>query len=223
MTQNTDHLKETVLQELKAAVVNMDEEQAVVTANKAVTSNIDAYEAIEQGLAAGMEEAGKLFEAEEYFIPELLMCSDAMYAGLNILRPHLKKQETDGDKLKVVIGVIEGDTHDIGKNLVKIMLETAGYEIIDLGRDVPPGTFVSRAQAESASIIAISTLMTTTMDGMAEVIRLLNKKNIRNGFKVMIGGGPVSQAFADRIGADGYAVNAADAVRLARRLTGGAA
>ena len=209
--------KKELFGKLSDAIVNMEEEEAIQLSETVVAEQIDAYEAIEKGLAHGMERAGALYEEEEYFIPELLVCSDAMYAGLEVLRPHLK---TDGqaEKLKIVIGVIEGDTHDIGKNLVKIMLETAGFELVDLGRDVPPARFVEKAREIGASIIALSTLMTTTMEGMAEVIRLLDKEGIRENVKVMIGGGPISQGFADRIGADGYSVNAADAVRLARRL-----
>jgi dimethylamine corrinoid protein len=216
--------KEELLKQLADAVVDMDEEKTVALAEIIVAEGIDAYEAIENGLSAGMEVAGRLFEEEEYFIPELLMCSDAMYAGLAVLKPHLKaKEEAGQEKAKIVIGVIEGDTHDIGKNLVKILLETSGYEIIDLGRDISPQRFIDTAKEQKAKIIAISTLMTTTMDGLAEVIRLLQQQNIREQFKVMIGGAPVSQAFADKIGADSYAVNAATAVRLARQITGGAA
>ncbi len=216
--------KEELFKQLADAVVDMDEEKAVELSKIIVAEGIDAYEAIENGLSAGMEIAGRLFEEEEYFIPELLMCSDAMYAGLSILKPHLKaKEEAGEEKVKIVIGVIEGDTHDIGKNLVKILLETSGYEIIDLGRDISPQRFIDTAKEQKAKIIAISTLMTTTMDGLAEVIRLLQQQDIREQFKVMIGGAPVSQAFADKIGADSYAVNAATAVRLVRQLTEGAA
>lgn len=210
-------LKEELFKELSDAVVEMDEEQAVAVAKEVVEQNHDAFEAIDKGLSAGMEEAGKLFEEEEYFVPELLLCSDAMYAGLDVLKPHIKTND-DEVKHKVVIGVIEGDTHDIGKNLVKIMIETSGFEVIDLGRDVPATTFVEKAVEENADIIVISTLMTTTMEGMNEVIQILNKENIRDNFKVMIGGGPVSQSFADKIGADGYSVNATEAVALAKRL-----
>ena len=209
--------KEILFNKLSDSVVDMDEEVTVAISKEVIAKNYDAFEAIDKGLSAGMEKAGKLFEEEEYFIPELLMCYDAMYAGLDILKPHLKIDKSE-EKLKVVIGVVEGDTHDIGKNLVKIMLETSGFEVIDLGRDVPPSIFVERAKEENANIIAVSTLMTTTMDGMAEVIRILDKQNIREKFKIMIGGGPISQGFADRIGADGYSVNAAEAVRLARKL-----
>jgi len=218
MTQNQEEL----IKQLSDAVVDMDEDKTVELANQIVELGIDAYLAIDKGLSDGMSRAGQLFEDEEYFIPELLMCSDAMYAGLEVLRPHLKIQD-EGEKQVVVIGVIEGDTHDIGKNLVKIMLETSGYEVIDLGRDIPPQEFVTVAKEKSAHIIALSTLMTTTMDGMAEVIRLLDREQVRSNFKVMIGGGPISQAFADKIGADAYASNAAEAVRIARNLLGGAA
>lgn len=209
--------KEILFKKLSDSVVDMDEEEAVAISKEVIAQEYDAFEAIDKGLSAGMEKAGELFEEEEYFIPELLMCSDAMYAGLDILKPHIKIDKNEV-KLKVVIGVVEGDTHDIGKNLVKIMLETSGFDVIDLGRDVPPSIFVERAKEENANIIALSTLMTTTMDNMAEVIRILDKQNIREEFKIMIGGGPISQGFADKIGADGYSVNAAEAVRLARKL-----
>ena len=209
--------KKDILQKLSDAVVEMDEDEVIKLSNEIVAKQIDAYDAIEQGLSHGMEKAGKLFEDEEYFIPELLLCSDAMYAGLEILKPHLKTNE-HGIKHKVVIGVVEGDTHDIGKNLVKIMLETSGFEIFDLGRDISPQKFIDKAKEVNADIIALATLMTTTMDGMSEVIQLLKKENIKGHYKVIIGGGPISQSFADKIGADGYAVNAADAVKLVRRL-----
>jgi corrinoid protein of di/trimethylamine methyltransferase len=215
-------VRQELLKKLSDAVVNMEEEETVIRAKEVIAQQYDAYEAIDKGLSDGMERAGKLFEEEEYFIPELLMCSDAMYAGLDILKPHIKVAD-EGEKQKVVIGVIEGDTHDIGKNLVKIMLETSGFEVIDLGRDIPPVKFVEKAKETDAKIIALSTLMTTTMDGMEEVINILREQKIRDQFKVIVGGGPISQGFADKIGADGYSVNAAEAVRLARRLVGGAA
>lgn len=209
-----------ILQKLSDAVVEMDEDEVIKLSHEIVAEKIDAYEAIDQGLSHGMEKAGKLFEDEEYFIPELLLCSDAMYAGLDILKPHLKANEEEV-KYKVVIGVVEGDTHDIGKNLVKIMLETSGFEIFDLGRDISPQNFIDKAKEVNADIIALATLMTTTMDAMSEVIQLLRKENIKEHYKVIIGGGPISQNFADKIGADGYASNAADAVKIARKLVNG--
>jgi corrinoid protein of di/trimethylamine methyltransferase len=212
--------KEKLLQRLSDAVVEMEEADAVSASQEILEQKIDAYEAIDKGLAHGMERAGKLFEEGEYFIPELLICSDAMYAGLDVLKPHLRlDQEKKG---KVVIGVVEGDTHDIGKNLVRIMVETGGFEVIDLGRDVSPRKFVDAAKETGADIIAMSTLMTTTMGGMESVINILLEEKIRDRFKVIVGGGPISAAFAKKIGADGYAVNASEAVKTARQLVGAA-
>jgi len=208
-----------IFQRLSDAVLDMDEEGAVKLAEESVEIGIEAYETIDKGLVSGMMRAGDLFDKEEYFIPELLLCSDAMYAGLSVLRPHLKK-ETGRAKSRVVIGVIEGDTHDIGKNLVKLMIETSGFEVIDLGRDISPRSFTEEAGRAQAQIIALSTLMTTTMDSMAEVIRILERNKSRDRHQVIIGGGPVSSAFAKKIGADGYAPNASDAVRLVKGLTG---
>jgi corrinoid protein of di/trimethylamine methyltransferase len=204
---------------LSAAVVEMDEARALDLSLQSIAGGADPYATIDRGLVHGMMRASQLFEEEEYFIPELLLCSDAMYAGLDVLQPRLPR-DGRAAKHKVVIGVVEGDTHDIGKNLVKIMLDASSFHVIDLGRDVPPQRFVDTAVAEGAELVALSTLMTTTMDSMAEVIRILERDRLRERFKVMVGGGPISQAFAQRIGADGYASNAADAVRLAKRLVG---
>jgi corrinoid protein of di/trimethylamine methyltransferase len=209
-------IKQEHLQELSDAVLGMDEERTVAAAHEALDDHVEAYDAIQGGLSDGMARAGQLFEDEEYFIPELLMCSDAMYAGLEVLKPHLK--QVGESRGTVVIGVIEGDTHDIGKNMVRIMFETGGFSVIDLGRDVPPQRFVDTAREAKADIIALSTLMTTTMEGMGTVVRLLDEADIRDGVKVMVGGGPISPGFAKRIGADGYAVNAAEAVKVAREL-----
>ena len=209
-----------ILGKLAAAVIGMDEEGARSAAQEAIDNGINAAVAINEGLVKGMEVVGEKYEQQEYFIPEVVLCSDAMIAGIGILRKHLSKDDT-GQAAKVVIGVVQGDTHDIGKNLVKIMLETSGFEVFDLGRDVPPRVFVDKAKAMGAEIIALSTLMTTTMDGMKEVMRLLDQENVRGHFKVMVGGEPISQAFADKIGADGYAATASGAVKVAKSLIGG--
>ena len=209
----------TIFEQLADAVVEMEDEEVKALSEQTIKDGVDAFEAIDQGLTKGMERAGVLFEEEEYFVPELLMCADAMNVGIDILKPHLKV-DASAEKHKILIGVIEGDTHDIGKNLVKLMLETSGFEVIDAGRDVDPEDMVDQAVEEGVEIICISTLMTTTMDAMEEVIIQLKEKGIRNQFKVMVGGGPISQSFSDKIGADGYSKNAADAVKLARKLTG---
>jgi len=143
-----------------------------------------------------------------------------MYAGLDILKLHLKGNDAEV-KNRVVIGVVEGDTHDIGKNLVRIMLETVGFEVIDLGRDIPPKDFVEKAKEVDAKIIALSTLMTTSMEGMKEVLAILKKEKLQDRIKVIVGGGPISQGFANRIGAIGYAANASDAAKLAIKLVAG--
>jgi corrinoid protein of di/trimethylamine methyltransferase len=211
--------KEQLYKELADAVVDMDEDLVTELSNRVIEENIDAFEAIDLGLSKGMERAGKLFEEEEYFVPELLMCADAMNIGVDILRPHIKINSVS-QKHKIVIGVIEGDTHDIGKNLVKLMLETSNFEVVDLGRDVPPETFVNKAVEENAKIIMISSLMTTTMDTMEDVVKMLKERNIKQSHLVAVGGGPISQAFADKIGADGYSKNAAEAVKMCQRLVG---
>ena len=204
---------------LAVAVLELDETLTAELAQTVIDLGYDAWAAIEQGLIAGMNRAGALFDEEEYFVPELLIASDAMYAGLAILRPHIRQQFT-GHGRRVVIGVVQGDTHDIGKNLVRIMLEVAGFEVFDLGRDVPARQFVDRALEVKADVIALSTLMTTTMEQMAQVVRILEAEAIRHRFKVIVGGAPLSQQYADKIGADGYAPRAAQAVQLAKRLTG---
>ena len=213
----SDNKEQTFFKALSDAVLDMDDVSVEDIAHRVVKEKIDAYRAIENGLVDGMNRAGQLFEDEEYFIPEILLCSDAMYAGLNILNPHINREQQRTRK-KVVIGVVEGDTHDIGKNLVKTLLDAAGFEVIDLGRDVPPRQIVDFAIAEHADVIALSTLMTTTMDGMAAVVQILQESGHRDAFKVIVGGGPISQSFADRIGADGYAPSAPSAVKLLHKL-----
>lgn len=209
--------KERLLKELADCVLNMEDEKVAGIAEEYIEKGYPAQEGILQGLVVGMNQAAALYEEEEYFVSELLICSDAMYNGLDVLRPYLPK--TEEEKCRVVIGVVEGDTHDIGKNIVKILLEAAGYEMIDLGRDVPAENFIEKVKETGASVVALSTLMSTTMDGMAKVIELLAKEGLKEKVKVIIGGGPISPMFAEKIGADGYSDNAVDAVKLVNRLT----
>lgn len=209
--------KEELLEKLAEAVLEMEEEDAVEIAREYLAKGYPAFDGIMFGLVEGMNRASILFDEEEYFVTDILLCSDAMYAGLEVLKPYLQ-EENQGEKRVGIIGVVEGDTHDIGKNLVKIMLETAGFEMIDLGRDVAPEQFVAAAKEFHAEFVCMSTLMTTTMSVMETVIHLLEEEGIRNQVKVMVGGGPVSQKFAEKIGADGYSQNAVEAVRLAKKL-----
>lgn len=209
--------KEELLAKLSECVVEMEEDEVVEVAQEYIDTGYPAFDGIMEGLVDGMNKASELYDAEEYFVTDVLLCSDAMYAGLEILKPYLPAEE-GVEKAKAVIGVVEGDTHDIGKNLVKIMLDTAGYEMYDLGRDVPLDAFVEKAKEVDAQLVCMSTLMTTTMDGMRVVIEKLNEAGIRDKVKVMVGGSPISQKFADEIGADGYSTNAVEAVKLAERL-----
>ena len=212
--------KEELLEKLSECVVEMEDEEVVDMANEYIESGYPALDGIMEGLVDGMNKASDLYDEEEYFVTDLLLCSDAMYSGIDILKPHLPVEENKGEKIKIVIGVVEGDTHDIGKNLVKIMLDTAGFEMYDLGRDVPLDNFVDKAIEVGASFICMSTLMTTTMDGMRIVIEKLKERGIRDNIKVMIGGSPISQKYANEIGADGYSANAVGAVKLVKKLAG---
>ncbi len=207
--------KSDIIYRLTQAVIDMDATRAAEAAAAVIQHHVDPYEAIIEGLAKGMDKVNELFESEEYFVPEILLCADAMNAGIEVLRPYLPK-ETTWNKKKVVIGVVKGDTHDIGKNLVKIMLDNAGFEMHDLGRNVPYAKFVDTAGELKADLVCLSTLMTTTMDGMQVIIEDLKKAGIAS--RVMVGGGPISPGFAKNIGADGYAKNAAEAVRVAKSL-----
>lgn len=207
--------KSDILYNLAQAVIDMDVTRVSKAAAEAISCNMDPYEAITDGLAKGMDTVNELFENEEYFVPEILLCADAMYAGIEVLKPHFPK-EAAPNKKKVVIGVVKGDTHDIGKNLVKIMLDNAGFEMHDLGRNVPYAKFIDTAGELNADLVCLSTLMTTTMDGMHIVIEDMKKAGIPA--RVMIGGGPISPAFAKTIGADGYAKNAAEAVKVAKGM-----
>lgn len=213
--------KEELLNQLSDYVFEMEDEKIAEIAQEYIDSGYDALEGILNGLVDGMNRAGIMYEKEEYFVTDLLICSDAMYNGLEILRPHLpQEKEERGNIYRCVIGVVEGDTHDIGKNLVRIMLETAGFEMHDLGRDVPLEKFIEKAKEVDAQLICLSTLMTTTMPGMRTVVEMLKNENLYDKVKVMIGGGPISQSYCDQINAHGYSSNAIEAVKLAKTLVG---
>lgn len=212
--------KEELLKGLSDCVVDMEDEEVTAVAEEYIEAGYPALEGILEGLVDGMNKAAQLYEEEEYYIPELLICSDAMYNGLEVLKPHLEQTSSE-EKHKVVIGVVEGDTHDIGKNLVRIMLEAAGFEMYDLGRDVKLENFVEKAKEVKADVVAMSTLMSTTMPGMGKVVELLKEAGIREEVKVIIGGAPLSWAYAKKIGADGYSDNAVEAVRLVKDLLAG--
>ena len=211
----TEARKEEILKGLHDGVVAFEEDRVEELSQAAIDEGMDAYETIMDGLAAGMETVGKLYDTQEYFVPEILMCSDALYKGLDVLQPHVKDKEAK-TKGQVVIGTVEGDVHDIGKNLVKMMFEVAGFTIHDLGRDVKLEKFVEEQLKTDSEIVALSALMTTSMLAMPKVIEMIKKRN--PNVKILVGGAPVSGDVADKYGADGYADNAANAVQEAIRM-----
>lgn len=213
--------KEELLKRLSDQVFEMEDDTIAITAQEYLEAGFAPLDGITHGLVDGMNRAGEMYEQEEYFITDLLLCSDAMYNGLDVLKPHLPQEKrADEVTFRAVIGVVEGDTHDIGKNLVRIMMETAGFEMHDLGRDVPLDRFVEKAEELDADLIVLSTLMTTTMPAMQRVVELLKESDRYGRTKVMIGGGPINQAYADRIAAHGYSANAVEAVKLGKTLCG---
>ena len=183
----------------------------------ALESGLNPEAILNQGMISAMTEVGRLFEEGEYFVPEMLIAARAMQSGLSILRPALIKADFQ-PKGRVAIGTVKGDLHDIGKNLVGMMLEGAGYEIVDLGVDVTPEQFLGAVQNDNVNVVALSALLTTTMSNMKATIDALDAAGMRNQVKVIIGGAPVTQEFANQIGADGFAPDASQAVRLTETL-----
>ncbi|MGH7144541.1 MAG: corrinoid protein [Planctomycetota bacterium] len=205
------------LQDLYTAVLEGDAELATSTTEAALKEGVDPKSIIDQYMIPAMDEVGRRFAANEYYVPELLIAARSMKAALKLLKPLLA---SSGAKplAKVVIGTVKGDLHDIGKNLVAAMLEGGGFEIIDLGVDVAPEKFIAAAKEKGAQLICLSALLTTTMGSMKEVVEQLKKEGLRHQVKVMIGGAPINQRFADEIGADAYSDNASSAVTTARKL-----
>jgi methanogenic corrinoid protein MtbC1 len=208
----------TIFEQLKQAVMDGDEEAAVAAANAATEAGVEPQRAIMKGLAAGMAEMGRLYEEEECYVPELMVSSEALYAGLGVLQLLVAASGAAEKKGTAVIGVVQGDIHDIGKNLVKMMLEVSGIEVHDAGRDVEMENFISMCQDTSADLLCMSALMTTTIIAIKDYMPEFKAK--LPGVKIMIGGAPLNQHLADEWGADGYGENAMEAARVAVRLLG---
>lgn len=208
---------QTVLEAIYQAVVEGNRQAVVEQVKAALTEGLEAQEILNQGLVAAMAEVGSLFEQGEYYVPEMLVAARAMQAGLAILKPELVAADIQPVG-RVIAGTVRGDLHDIGKNLVCMMLEGAGFAIEDLGSDVTPEKFVEAVRAGPVDLVALSALLTTTMPNMKATIEALELAGVRRQVKVIIGGAPVTQAYADQIGADGYASDASRAVRLAQTL-----
>ncbi|MCG3198621.1 MAG: Methionine synthase [bacterium] len=204
-------------EKLYQAILTGDAKSARALTEEALKESVDPKELLDKTLIPAMDEVGRLFETNEYFVPELLISARAMKSALELIKPLLAEKGAEPAG-RVAIGTVKGDLHDIGKNLVAAMLEGGGFEVVDLGVDVSPEAFVTAAKDKGASIIALSALLTTTMPAMKKVVAALEEAGIRERVKVMIGGAPITQRYADEIGADGYSDNASGAVALARSL-----
>jgi corrinoid protein of di/trimethylamine methyltransferase len=206
---------------LYQAVLDGDAKAAAAVTRQAIDEGMDPLALIQGTMVPAMGEVGRRYEAEDYFLPELLLAARAMKGSLELLRPLLAGRDA-ASAGRVAIGTVQGDLHDIGKNLVAALLEGGGFDVIDLGTDVAPETFVNAIRQQGAQIVALSALLTVTMASMRKTIEALTAAGVRDRVKVMVGGAPVTQEYADEIGADGYSENAALAVALARRLCGSA-
>jgi len=211
--------KEQILENLTNAIVDGNEDMATENAKAALEAQLDPLEAVELGLSKGMDSIGDQFENGEVFLPELLMAAVAFKAAMEILKPELELQKKEVAKQgKVLLGTVKGDLHNIGKNIVATVLETKGFDVVDIGIDNSAMDIIQEAQKAQVDVIALSCLMTTTMPGQKEVIEVLEEMNLRDKYYVIVGGGPVTQEWADQIGADGYGESAVQAAELTREL-----
>jgi 5-methyltetrahydrofolate--homocysteine methyltransferase len=206
-----------ILQEITKAVYDGEEQATVELVKKALAEGLKAQDIVDKGLVKGLHECGAGYEAGEKFIPEMLMAAEAMKASMAILKPHLAAGETVAGA-KVVLATVEGDVHDIGLELVATMLGSAGFEVNFMGPDVETSRIINAVKQDKPQLLGLSALLTNTMDVMPVIIKQLEKEGLRNSLKVIIGGAPVSQDFADLIGADGFAYDAAAAVPVAKKL-----
>ncbi len=213
--------KTEIFPKMTEAVVAGDRQAARALAEEAVAAGLDLLEVVEHGYVAGLRKVGELWEQGEYFLPELITSAEAMKAAMAVLQPALNRGDAAGRRSgRIVIGTVEGDIHDIGKNLVASMLQAGGFEVFDLGADVKLERFVEKAEEVGAGIICLSALLTTTMMGQRRFLGLLRDRGLRGKFKVLVGGAPASAKWAEEIGADGYAENAVAAVQLVKSLAG---
>lgn len=200
------------------ATIAGDETRCVDLAHQVLDQDVDPLEAIQAGYTKGMRIVGEKFARLDIFLPQVILAADAMNAALAVLRPHLMHREDRGVSGVVVLGTLQGDIHDLGKDIVKIMLQAAGFTVHDLGRDVPLRQFIEKAQETDADIIGASAILTTTMTYMPDLVALLDEMGIRDRFKVMVGGAPITCEYAKKSGADGYGENAEEAVSVAEGL-----
>jgi corrinoid protein of di/trimethylamine methyltransferase len=205
------------LEKISKAIIDLEEDRVQRLVKEALEEKVPARSILELGLIPGMKEVGRLFSIQQFFVPEVLIAADAFYAGFAIISPLLKENPAPS-RGKVVIGVVQGDIHDIGKNIVKVMLEASGFEVIDLGKDVPNEKFIETVASAKPDILALSSLMTTTMVQMETIIKKLTKAKLRKTVRVIVGGAPLDRNFAEKIGADAYGADATQAVKIAEEL-----
>ena len=212
--------KEELFARIEKAIIEGRKSEAEDLAREAVKAKLDLTEVIEKGYVPGIQKVGDLWEKGDYFLPELITSAECMKAAMDILQPEMAKANIKSRSLgKIVIGTVEGDIHDIGKNLVASMLQANGFEVFDLGADVKLERFIAKAEAEKADIICLSALLTTTMLNQKRFIEMLRQKGLYGKYKVLVGGAPATRKWADDIGAQGYAENAALAVKAAKAVT----
>ena len=208
-----------ILANLTAAIIEGDNDKAQTSAREALNQGIDPLKAVEDGLSKGMAVVGENFENGEVFLPELLMAADSFTAAMEILKPEIEAQKKQMARTgTILIGTVKSDVHNIGKNIVATVLATQGFDVVDIGIDNPSLKFIEEAEKVKADVIALSSLMTTTMPGQKEVIDTLKEMRLREKYLVIVGGGPITQEWADRIGADGYGKSAMQAAELVRKL-----
>lgn len=208
----------TLLDDIAEKLVEGEQEEVLGLVRQALDKGIDVNSIIDDGLAVGIRRVGELWEEGEFFLPELMQGAEVMKAAMALLTPVLEQQQVSRTGWKVVIGTVAGDIHDIGKTLVASVLVANGFDVVDLGADVPTETFVSKAKEVGAHVVAMSALLTTTMGGQKAVVELLQKEQLRDKLVVVVGGAPVNHTWAKEVGADGYASNAVEAVTLVKQL-----
>jgi dimethylamine corrinoid protein len=211
--------KEELLRRIADAVVNLDIEEARKSAEEALEMGIPPLEAITEGMAKGLQKVGELFEKKEYFLADMIMAAEAFKEGMDVLTPHIKKEGSR--KGVIVMGTVKDDVHDLGKNVVSTLLASEGYDVYDLGIDVPAEEFVKKAKEVDADVVGLSALLTTTMERIPEVIEVFKKEGLRERVRIIIGGRPVTPEFAEEVGADAYCEDAIKALEIVRELLEG--
>ncbi len=206
---------------ISKAVTEGEDVQTSQLVKAGLDAGLPPLEILQKGVVAGISKAGELWKANQYFLPDVILSADAFKAGMEVLEPQLKNTQAGASRGKFVIGVVEGDMHDLGKGLVVALLTSAGFEVIDLGIDVPMSKFVDAVKTQKPAIVGLGAYMTTTMLQMKEIISELEKQGLRQGLKIMVGGVPTSQEFSDEVGADAWGKDALDAMQKALKLTGG--